>query len=72
MAQRGFVTEFMLSCACADRASLAAAQFRGSTIYMGDSDRETDATYADGGPRAAEGFCGAHEGCVVAVKSKDG
>ena len=33
---------------------------------------DTDATYAYGGPRAAEDFCGAHEGRVVAVKSKDG
>jgi hypothetical protein len=31
-----------------------------------------DTTYADGGPRTAEGFGGAHVGRVVAVVSKDG
>ena len=33
---------------------------------------DTDATYADDGPRTAEGFCGTHEGRVVPVKSKGG
>ena len=40
---------------------------RGS-VYRGD----TDATYADDGPRTAEGFCGTHIGRVVAVESKYG
>ena len=72
MAQRGFVTKFLLSCACANCASLAAAQSRVS-LYGGVLWTLTRTrTYADCGPRAAEGFRGAHEGCVVAVMSKDG
>ena len=47
---------------------LAGEQRVRGSIYGAD----TDATYADDGPRTAEGFCGAHEGRVVAVVSKDG
>ena len=70
MTKRGFVTKFVLSCACAEGTSLGggwAARVRGS-VYRAD----TDATYADNGPRTAEGFCGTHVGRVVAVESKDG
>ena len=34
--------------------------------------RTRDATYAEDGPRAAEGLCGAHVRRVVAVEGKDG
>ena len=71
MAQRGLVTKFMLSRACANCASLEAAYSR-VNLYGATLTVDTDATYADGGTRAAEGFRGAHEGCVVAVKGKDG
>jgi hypothetical protein len=71
MAQRGLVTKFMLSCACANCASLVATYSR-VNLYGATLTVDTDATYADGGTSAAEGFRGAHEGCVVAVKGKDG
>ena len=46
--------------------------FAGVNLYGATLTVDMDATYADGGSRAAEGFRGAHEGCVVAVKGKDG
>lgn len=50
-----------------------AAATRSRVNLCGEGGRvRHDATYADGGPRAAEGFCGAHVGRVVAVVSKDG
>lgn len=71
MAQCGLVAKFMLSCACANCASLEAAYSR-VNLYGATLTVDTDATYADGGTRAAESFRGAHEGCVVAVKGKNG
>jgi hypothetical protein len=69
MTKRGFVTKFVLSCACAECTSLRGegSAVRGS-VYRADA----DATYADDSPRTAEGFCGTHVGRVVAVESKDG
>ena len=46
--------------------------FAGVNLYGATLTVDMDATYADGGSRAAEGFRGAHEGCVVAVEGKDG
>jgi hypothetical protein len=68
MAKGRFVTKFVLSCACAKCTSL-----RGGSAICGSIHRaDTDATYADDGPRTAEGFCGTHVGRVVPVESKGG
>ncbi len=56
MAQCRFVAKFVLPCSCTKCTSLGeTARFRES-IYGAD----TDATYAEDGPRTAEGFCGTH------------
>jgi hypothetical protein len=68
MAKRRLVTKFVLSCACARCTSLRGQRGVRGSIYRVD----TDATYADDGPRTAEDFCGTHIGRVVAVESKDG
>ena len=46
--------------------------FVGQSMWRRGKTLAWDATYADGGPRTAEGFCGAHVGRVVAVVGKDG
>jgi len=56
MAQRGFVTKFMLSCACADCASLAAAQSRVSLYGGGTLDIDTDADVRGLRPARRGGF----------------
>lgn len=68
MAQGRFVAKLVLSCACAKCTSLGGRQRVRGSMYGAD----TDATYADDGPRPAEGLGGAHEGRVVAVERKDG
>ena len=69
MAQRRFVAIFMLSCACTKCTSLGEQRVRESIYGRADTD---DATYADDGPRTAEGFCSTHVGRVIAVEGKDG
>lgn len=72
MTERGFVTKFVLSCACAECTSLRGGEGGCSAVRGSVYRADTGATYADDGPRTAEGFCGTHVGRVVAVESKDG